>query len=142
RDARLGASPGRAARRPSRRDARHRDARLRTQGRRGHQALPRRSGALGSDALRSRPALAVPSRDLGSAMIRFAALLRREGLPITLSQTTDGVRALEVLDVGDRDELRLGLRTVFIGRPEEVRAFDRCFDTFWRQPSEAEAGLP
>ena len=63
-------------------------------------------------------------------MIRFSALLRREGLPVTLSQTTDGVRALEVLDVGDRDELRLGLRTVFIGRPEEVPAFDRCFDTF------------
>src|SRR2546427_7085041 len=75
-------------------------------------------------------------------MIRFSALLRREGLPVTLSQTTDGVRALEVLDVGDRDELRLGLRTVFIGRPEEVPAFDRCFDTFWRQQSEAEAGLP
>ena len=75
-------------------------------------------------------------------MIRFSALLRREGLPVTLSQTTDGVRALEVLDVCDRDELRLGLRTVFIGRPEEVPAFDRCFDTFWRQPSEAEAGLP
>jgi len=75
-------------------------------------------------------------------MIRFSALLRREGLPVTLSQTTDGVRALEVLDVGDRDELRHGLRTVFIGRPEEVPAFDRCFDTFWRQPSEAEAGLP
>src|SRR5438093_156134 len=75
-------------------------------------------------------------------MIRFSALLRREGLPVTLSQTTDGVRALEVRDGGARDELRLGLRTVFIGRPEEVPAFDRCFDTFWRQPSEAEAGLP
>src|SRR3989454_6504002 len=75
-------------------------------------------------------------------MIRFSALLRREGLPVTLSQTTDGVRALEVLDVGDRDELRLGLRTVFIGRPEEMPAFDRCFDTFCRQQSEAEAGLP
>ena len=47
-------------------------------------------------------------------MIRFAALLRREGLPVTLVQTTDAVRALEHLDLGDRDELRLGLRTVFV----------------------------
>ncbi|OLB97340.1 MAG: hypothetical protein AUH30_10440 [Candidatus Rokubacteria bacterium 13_1_40CM_68_15] len=75
-------------------------------------------------------------------MIRFAALLRREGLPVTLGQTTDGVRALEVLDVGDRDELRRGLRTVFVGRPEEMPAFDRSFDLFWRQESEAGAGLP
>src|SRR5437773_341061 len=133
---------GGAARRPPRRGARQRDARLRAQGRRGHQAFPGRSGALRPDPVRPRPAVTVPSRDLGRAMIRFSALLRREGLPVTLSQTTDGARALEVLDVGDRDELRHGLRTVFIGRPEEVPAFDRCFDTFWRQPSEAEAGLP
>ncbi|PYO00687.1 MAG: hypothetical protein DMD91_10065 [Candidatus Rokuibacteriota bacterium] len=84
----------------------------------------------------------MPSRDLGSAMIRFAALLRREGLPITLVQTTDAVRALEHLDLGDRDELRLGLRTVFVGRPEELPAFDRAFDAFWRPESAADVGLP
>ena len=75
-------------------------------------------------------------------MIRFAALLRREGLPITLVQTTDAVRALEHLDLGDRDELRLGLRTVFVGRPEELPAFDRAFDAFWRPESAADVGLP
>ena len=75
-------------------------------------------------------------------MIRFAALLRREGLPITLVQTTDAVRALEHLDLGDRDELRLGLRTVFVGRPEELPAFDRAFDAFWRPESAADVGRP
>jgi uncharacterized protein with von Willebrand factor type A (vWA) domain len=79
------------------------------------------------------------SRDLGSAMVRFAALLRRQGLPVTLIHVTDAVRALEHLDIGDRQEVYLGLRAVFVGRPEDVPAFDRIFDAFWRAATEADA---
>jgi uncharacterized protein with von Willebrand factor type A (vWA) domain len=72
-------------------------------------------------------------------MVRFAALLRRQGLPLTLIHVTDAVRALEHLDIGDRQEVYLGLRTVFVGRPEEVPTFDRVFDAFWRAVTEADA---
>jgi len=71
-------------------------------------------------------------RDLAAAVARFAALLRRSGLPVTLVEVTDAVRALDHLDLGDRHELYLGLRAVFVTRPEEVPPFDRCFDAFWR----------
>jgi len=71
-------------------------------------------------------------RDLAAAVARFAALLRRSGLPVTLVEVTDAVRALDHLDLGDRHELYLGLRAVFVTRPEEVPPFDRCFDVFWR----------
>ena len=71
-------------------------------------------------------------RDLAAAVARFAALLRRSGLPVTLVEVTDAVRALEHLDLGDRHELYLGLRAIFVTRPEEVPPFDRCFDAFWR----------
>lgn len=81
------------------------------------------------------------ARGLTAAVVRFAALLRRHGLPLTLVQATDAVRALDHLDVGDRAEIYLGLRAVLVGRPEEVPTFDRCFEAFWRlHPTEE--GLP
>jgi len=71
-------------------------------------------------------------------MARFAALLRRQGLPVTLIHVTDAVRALEHLDVGDRQEVYFGLRAVFVGRPEDLPAFDRSFEAFWRVATEAD----
>jgi uncharacterized protein with von Willebrand factor type A (vWA) domain len=71
-------------------------------------------------------------RDLAAAVARFATLLRRSGLTVTLVEVTDAVRALDHLDLGDRHELYLGLRAIFVTRPEEVPPFDRCFDAFWR----------
>ena len=78
-------------------------------------------------------------RDLASAVVRFAAVLRRSGLPVTLIHVTDGVRALDYLDITDRHEVYLGLRAVFVGRPEDVPTFDRAFDAFWRVVTEADA---
>jgi hypothetical protein len=80
----------------------------------------------------------VADQSLAAAVVRFATVLRRNGLPVTLSHATDAVRALDVLDVGDRDETYLGLRAVFVGRPEDVPAFDRCFAAFWRARSAAD----
>jgi uncharacterized protein with von Willebrand factor type A (vWA) domain len=82
------------------------------------------------------------ARDLRGAVVRFGALLRREGLPVTIIQVLDGARALEQLDLADRDELWRGLRAVFCGRPEDLPIFDRCFEAFWRPPAEGEEGLP
>src|SRR5207249_1250552 len=52
-----------------------------------------------------------------------------------------GVRALDHLDIGDRAELYLAFKAIFVGRPEEVPVFDRCFDAFWRA-APAEEGIP
>ena len=81
----------------------------------------------------------MPPRSLSHALVAFVALLRRNALPITPLQTIDAVRALDHLDVGDRDELARGLRVVFVTRPEETPIFDRCFEAFWRTRSEADA---
>ncbi len=71
-------------------------------------------------------------------MVRFAALLRRQGLPVTPEQVTDGVRALAHLDLADREEVRTGLRAVFAGRLEDFPTFDRAFDAFWRTGAPAD----
>ncbi len=81
------------------------------------------------------------ARELSGAVARFAALLRQNGFPLTLVHVTDAVRALDHLDIGDRGELYLGLKAIFVGRPEETPAFDRYFDAFWRAEPGAE-GIP
>jgi uncharacterized protein with von Willebrand factor type A (vWA) domain len=75
-------------------------------------------------------------------MIRFGARLRAEGLPVTTVQVTEAVRALDHIDLTDRQELRIALRAVFVSRPEELMAFDRCFEQFWRAQLDVEAGMP
>jgi hypothetical protein len=80
-------------------------------------------------------------RDLPRAVVRFAAFLRRRGLPVTTLEVTDAVRALDQLDVADRDDLFLGLRTVFVSRVEELPVFERCFDAFWRSAPEGDPVL-
>ena len=80
----------------------------------------------------------MPPRSLSHALVAFVALLRRNALPITPLQTLDAVRALDHLDVGDRQELARGLKVVFVTRPEEAPIFDRCFEAFWRARTEAD----
>lgn len=71
------------------------------------------------------------SRDLLTSTLSFCRLLRQHGLPLTVAEATDAVRALEQLDLADRDEVYLGLRSVLMSRIEEQPAFDRCFEAFW-----------
>jgi uncharacterized protein with von Willebrand factor type A (vWA) domain len=75
---------------------------------------------------------AVVPRDLLSATIAFCRILRAHGLPVTLVEARDAVRALEALDLADREEIYWGLRAVLVSRIEEVPTFDRCFEAFWK----------
>jgi uncharacterized protein with von Willebrand factor type A (vWA) domain len=82
------------------------------------------------------------ARRLAVAIVRFAAMLRRAGLPVTVLQVTDALRALEHLDLADRDEVKRGLAAVLVGRPEEQPVFERCFEAFWRPEAGTDEGLP
>jgi uncharacterized protein with von Willebrand factor type A (vWA) domain len=84
--------------------------------------------------------MAVP-RDLTTAVLRFGQMLRAAGLPLTIGELMDGVRALEVVDLLDRQDVYLALRTTLVARHEEFPAFDRCFDAFWRFQAEEGQGL-
>jgi uncharacterized protein with von Willebrand factor type A (vWA) domain len=96
-----------------------------------------------SESPRRAPAApATEIRSLAAAVVRFAGLLRRHGLPVTLVQVTDAVRALEHLDLGDRNEVYLGLRALFVGRPEDAAVYERCFQEFWRATFELAPELP
>jgi uncharacterized protein len=69
--------------------------------------------------------------DLTTATVRFCRLLRARGLGTTPAESRDALRALEVLDLGDRAEVHRGLRAVLASRAEDFPAFDAAFDAFW-----------
>ena len=74
-------------------------------------------------------------------MVAFGGMLRASGLPVTTSAVMDAVRALEAVDLMDRAEVYLTLRTVLMSRIEEQPAFDRCFEAFWKFHAEEGQGL-
>lgn len=80
-------------------------------------------------------------RDLTTAVLRFGQMLRGAGMPLTITEIMDAVRALEVVDLLDRQDVYLALRTTLVARREEFPVFDRCFDTFWRFQAEEGQGL-
>lgn len=74
--------------------------------------------------------------DLVSATVRICGALREEGVPVTVAEARDAARALEVVDLGDRGEVRLALRTVLATDPGDYETFDRVFDELWGAPGE------
>jgi uncharacterized protein with von Willebrand factor type A (vWA) domain len=84
--------------------------------------------------------MAVP-RDLTRAMLAFGGMLRASGLPVTTAAIMDAVRGLEAVDLMDRAEVYLTLRTVLMSRIEEQPAFDRCFEAFWKFHADEGQGL-
>jgi uncharacterized protein len=69
--------------------------------------------------------------DLLTATVRFCRLLRARGLGITPAESRDALRALELVDLGDRDEVHRALRTVLTSRLDDFPVFDAAFDAFW-----------
>jgi uncharacterized protein with von Willebrand factor type A (vWA) domain len=72
----------------------------------------------------------------------FGRALRQRGVRISLSDEADGLAALSLVDVGDRDEVRRALRTALKVGPRDVAVFEELFARLWRgqaQPGDGEA---
>jgi uncharacterized protein with von Willebrand factor type A (vWA) domain len=72
------------------------------------------------------------SADLVETATRFCRALRDAGLPVTPAEAIEAARVLGLVDLGDREDVRHGLRGVLTSRPEELPLFDELFDFFWR----------
>lgn len=73
--------------------------------------------------------------DLQRNLIEFCRVLRERDLLVSPSEVIDALRAVETIDVVDRTELWLALRTVLTARREDVPVFDATFEEFWRRAS-------
>src|SRR3954470_11807870 len=69
--------------------------------------------------------------------MEFGRLLRRAGLDVDPGQTVTFVRALTLLGLDDRRDVRVAGRAIFVRRAEDRPLYDAAFDLFWRRPGES-----
>jgi uncharacterized protein with von Willebrand factor type A (vWA) domain len=86
-----------------------------------------------SDDIRPRSA-----SDLLFETVAFCRALRQRGLSVTPSEAIDAGRALTLIDLTDRTETFLGLRSILTSRPEDLATFEELFEEFWNRISRAE----
>ena len=70
---------------------------------------------------------------LVDASVGFAEALRRAGLSVGVADTLDFVRALGLLDVSRRADVRAASRAIFVRRHEDAARHDGVFDAYWRE---------
>jgi uncharacterized protein with von Willebrand factor type A (vWA) domain len=70
--------------------------------------------------------------DLVRHLARFAGALRQRGVGVSLSDEADGLMALTLIDLGDRDEVRRALRVALKIRQRDAGVFEELFDLLWR----------
>ncbi|HUZ76421.1 MAG TPA: VWA domain-containing protein [Chloroflexota bacterium] len=64
-------------------------------------------------------------------MVDFGGRLRAQGLLVTPSEVMDSLKALSLVDLTDRREFYLSLRTVMTSKPDDLPLFDQVFYSFW-----------
>jgi uncharacterized protein with von Willebrand factor type A (vWA) domain len=69
----------------------------------------------------------------------FVTALRGAGLPVSLAEGLDAVRAMTAIDLTDRESLRAAYATTLVKRPAHRPAFDMLFD-LWFPPVTGDVG--
>ena len=61
----------------------------------------------------------------------FVAELRRSGLPVSVAEGLDAVRAMQAVDLLDRESLRAAYAATLVKRPQHRPTFDTLFDLWF-----------
>src|SRR5581483_5505040 len=85
-----------------------------------------------------RPSCAVPETDARPApevermAVAFGRVLRGAGGDVPIGRAVTFARALALVGVGRPAPVYWAGRTTLLARPEDIAAYDRAFDAFWR----------
>ncbi len=66
-----------------------------------------------------------------SVLAAFVGELRAAGLPVSMTEHLDAARALGVIDLGDRREVRDALAVTLVKNGDHLPVFDTAFDVFF-----------
>ena len=72
--------------------------------------------------------------------VRFGRILRRAGLEVEPGQTATFVRALALLGVDRRSDVRAAGGAIYVRRREDRALYEAAFDLFWRRSGPRDAG--
>ena len=76
---------------------------------------------------------AVDGRRLLGASVLFGRELRAAGLQVDLGAAVDFARALTLVELADREQVRASGEAVFVRRRDDREVYDAVFDRFWRR---------
>ena len=71
---------------------------------------------------------------IAANIMHFARVLRAAGLPVGPGKVLDGLRAVEAVGLGNREDFYWTLHAVFVNRRDQREIFDQAFHIFWRNP--------
>lgn len=77
-----------------------------------------------------------------SNLLLFGRLLRRAGVGMHTSRVMDALRAVELVGVRRRDDVKAGLCALLVHRHEDLARFDLAFDLWFRAREDAGVDLP
>jgi uncharacterized protein with von Willebrand factor type A (vWA) domain len=77
--------------------------------------------------------MADTTRKLADNILYFARALRAAGMPVGPGSVLDALQALQVAQVGNRDDVYWTLHAVFVKRREHSVLFDQAFRIFFRR---------
>ena len=91
----------------------------------------------GSDPAIVRPPFGaeVDGRRLLGEAVGFGRALRAARLSVDLGAATDFARALTLVDIGDREQVRGAGAAIFTRRRDDRAIYDAVFDRWWRRRS-------
>ncbi|MBA2300457.1 MAG: hypothetical protein H0W22_06755, partial [Chloroflexi bacterium] len=75
----------------------------------------------------------VDGRRLLHEAVGFGRALRAAGLAVDLGAAVDYARALPLVDMGEREQVRAAGEAVFVRRRDDRPIYDAVFDRWWRQ---------
>jgi uncharacterized protein with von Willebrand factor type A (vWA) domain len=81
---------------------------------------------------RSDDLAAKPVSHLLTNLLVFGRLLRGLGVQLHTGRLLDAAQALQLLDLGSREDVRHTCRALLVHRREDLPLFDRAFNAFWR----------
>lgn len=74
---------------------------------------------------------------LQDSVIDFCRLLRKAGMSIGPAQTVEAVRAVSLVGVGRRDDVRAALEAVLVTRADQRALFAEAFNLYWRAANQS-----
>jgi hypothetical protein len=79
------------------------------------------------------PRLDVDGERLLRETVVFGRILHAAGLSVDLGAAIDFARALTLVDIGDREQVRAAGEAVFVRRRDERGPYSTAFERFWRR---------
>src|SRR3569832_215364 len=77
-----------------------------------------------------------PTGRMADNVIGFARALRVAGMPVGPGAVIDAMNALQLIDIGSRNEVFTALEAIFVKRHEHALIFAQAFDLFFRAADE------